>query len=35
MPIGVDVGVELGGLEEVIVSYVILRAYVTGLKVED
>ena len=35
LPIGADVGIKLGGLEEVIVSNVVLRAYVTRLEVEN
>ena len=35
LPIGANVGVKLGGLEEVVVSNVILRAYVTRLEVEN
>ena len=32
-PVGADVGIKLRGLEEVVVSNVIMRAYVTGLEV--
>ena len=35
LPVGADVGVKLGGFEEIIVSNVILRAYVARLEVQD
>ena len=35
LPIGANVGIKLGGLEEIVVSNVVLRTYVTRLEVEN